>query len=62
MIDVQYDSQAFQFWGSELYRNGIPLTDPRAPGANRRELAAYADRARALNARNDGDQIAVVLG
>src|SRR6185437_9012453 len=27
IVNVEYDSTAFQFWGSELYRKDIPLTE-----------------------------------
>jgi SAM-dependent methyltransferase len=60
---VVYDSTAFQFWGSEQYRKGIPLRDPRSgatslPGTlfSRAELAGFARRAGQLNAAGRGDQ------
>ena len=65
---VQHDSTAFQFWGSEQYRQGIALRDPRSlaqdpastlfTGA---ELAAYERRAQAANAAQAGDQAAFYL-
>jgi SAM-dependent methyltransferase len=61
IVSTDDDSWAFQFWGSELIRSGIPITDARAPGADAATMSAYARRARALNHRHDGDQVAVVL-
>lgn len=55
------DSSALQFWGSELYRRDIALTDPRAPGISAKTMRAHTVRAHALNARHEGDQIAMVL-
>lgn len=57
------DSSGFQFWGSELYRRGIPLhgTGRAAAPFTRGELAGYARRAKALNAQGLGDQAAFVL-
>lgn len=57
-----FDSSAFQFWGSELYEKDIPLTLPNThesypvekmftPG----ELAAFEEKAAALNAAQRGD-------
>jgi SAM-dependent methyltransferase len=65
---VVYDSGGFQFWGSELYRRDIPLTDERSPW-NRRgtgmfsseELADWEQQAQALNARSEGDQACFYL-
>ncbi len=61
-VDVAYDSEAFQFWGSELYRRGLTLTgaDPAAvfgPEA----MAGWAARAVELNAARDGDQVCAIL-
>ena len=68
---VAYDSTAFQFWGSELYLRGVPLVDPAvvpprprpeaASGFAPDELAAWRAEARALNAREDGDQACFYL-
>lgn len=58
------DSTALQFLGSEQYRRGIPLTDETSvlakagrsifPAA---QVAAFAARARELNAKRRGDQV-----
>ena len=63
-----HDSDGFQFWGSEQYRRGIALTDPRShlvdPAASifsAETLREYERRARRLNAIGDGDQAAFLL-
>lgn len=65
---VVFDSDALQFWGSEQYKRGIPLSDPRTPGRDGAaslftpaQLEDYERRARALNADGDGDQAAFLL-
>jgi SAM-dependent methyltransferase len=62
------DSGAFQFWGSEQARRGIPLMDPRShfvdarhAELSRSQLARYERRSRDLNRRSDGDQTVVYL-
>jgi SAM-dependent methyltransferase len=62
------DSGAFQFWGSEQARAGVPLMDPRsqfvdasASPVPRTTMARYGRRSRALNRRSDGDQTVVYL-
>ncbi|MGY3411056.1 2-polyprenyl-3-methyl-5-hydroxy-6-metoxy-1,4-benzoquinol methylase [Bradyrhizobium sp. GM5.1] len=56
------DSTAFQFWGSEMYRNSKPLA---SSGPNdvfgRRELRGFAKRAERLNIEREGDQVAFLL-
>jgi SAM-dependent methyltransferase len=64
---ISRDSTGFQFWGSELYRHDIPLTDPRSPFTpgesmfSQQQLAGYASHAAELNAAGDGDQVVVIL-
>jgi SAM-dependent methyltransferase len=65
---VEYDSTAFQFWGSEQYRRGIPLRSPRSFGENpaaspftAEAIRAFEARAAALNARGEGDQACFFL-
>ena len=60
------DSTAFQFWGSEQNRRDIPLLDTRSqarsPGAfDAAQMREFARRARELNRREEGDQVAVLL-
>ncbi len=68
LVRVAHDSSAFQFWGSEQYRRGIPLMAPESY-RNRREngpfstdeIAAFEQRARQLNAAGEGDQACFYL-
>lgn len=62
------DANGYQFWGSEQFRRGIATMRPGsqdiapAPGVFApAELKAFERRAKALNAADDGDQIAVYL-
>lgn len=66
--DVVYDSNAFQFWGSEQYERDIPLRSekswaesPENSPFTRQEIKAFAKRSRELNAVNQGDQAAFYL-
>jgi SAM-dependent methyltransferase len=54
---VEFDSTAFQFIGSELYRRDRPLTSGTA-GFSRAEVWRFRTRARVLNAARRGDQAA----
>jgi len=64
---IVYDSNDFQFWGSELHRRRIPVRQggpdagPPASLFPQEELARYQRRARELNAKSDGDQAAFLL-
>jgi SAM-dependent methyltransferase len=68
-IDASFDdSTAFQFWGSEQYRNDVPLRDRRSfaeAGTSdlftSEELAAWERSAKQLNAARDGDSACFVL-
>jgi SAM-dependent methyltransferase len=60
---VRYDSDAFQFWGSEQYLNGIPLMhhqsyarSPRQSPFSAGQIADFSRRALELNAQGLGDQ------
>lgn len=60
------DSGSFQFWGSEQYRRGIALTDPRGHGKahhlfDKADMKAFTRRAEALNRTGEGDQVSLVL-
>ncbi len=62
------DSDSIQFWGSEQYRLGIPLNDPRsvmrdasAGPFSKRQLRRWRARARALNRSGEGDSGCFVL-
>jgi SAM-dependent methyltransferase len=65
---VVHDSTAFQFWGSEQLKQGIALRDPRslavnphAPLFTAAQRQAFAARAEAANAAQQGDQAAFYL-
>lgn len=65
---VLYDSNAFQFWGSEQYRSGIPFFDPRSYAVSPKQsmfsaadMRSFSRKARQLNDRGDGDQAVFVL-
>lgn len=61
------DSNAFQFWGSELYQQNRPLMVPEGgmfqpiSEFGLETMAEFEARARRLNAEGRGDQIVVVL-
>ena len=60
---VSYDSNEFQFWGSELYRREIPLRTAGVPHKffSARQLSDYRRRSAELNMRLQGDQAVFVL-
>lgn len=65
---IEYDSTGLQFWGSEQYRRGISLDDPRshafgAKGSvfSRREMREFERRAIELNREGLGDSAAFYL-
>jgi len=67
-VSVRWDSNAFQFWGSEQYRMGIALADPRShardPGRSAfapARIAGWQARAEQLNEAGEGDQACFVL-
>jgi hypothetical protein len=61
------DSSGFQFWGSELYRRGLPLNDGRGvqtdPAAHfsPEQLAGFAIEAKRLTSIDQGEQLVAVL-
>lgn len=60
LVLVRYDSTAFQFTGSELYKRGIPLVEMDGQ-FTRRELRRYGRLAQRLNAEGRGDQAAFIF-
>jgi len=65
---VVYDSNALQFWGSEQYKQDIPLRDKRsyADGLadsifTSSQIREFEKRAKELNAHDQGDQAAFYL-
>jgi SAM-dependent methyltransferase len=68
VASIGWNSTAFQFWGSEQYRMGIPLNDGRSHAVNpssspfsRQQIREWENRARELNAGGRGDQYSIVL-
>lgn len=68
LVNVEFDSTAFQFWGSEQCARGIALNsaksfsvDPRASSFTQSEIEVYSRRAHQLNIDRAGDQAAFYL-
>jgi SAM-dependent methyltransferase len=66
--EIEYDSNSFQFWGSEQYRMGIPLSaanswsvSPRRSPFDPAKIDEFEERATQLNRERRGDQVAVWL-
>jgi 2-polyprenyl-3-methyl-5-hydroxy-6-metoxy-1,4-benzoquinol methylase len=58
--EIVFDSNEFQFWGSEQYLRGIPLRDPRSHDEGSSlftdaEMTEFRKQAEDLNARGEGD-------
>jgi SAM-dependent methyltransferase len=64
VIQVEYDSFEFQFWGSELYRRGITLKTAGVPRRffSAKEFRRFRRKSQELNAAGAGDQAVFVLG
>ena len=64
LVNLYRDSTGFQFWGSELYLNGLSLV-PNASELSRQfseaELDIFERRSIIMNRRNDGDQAVLVF-
>lgn len=65
---VVHDSTAFQFWGSEQYRQDIPLRDERSYAVNpggakfaKEDMEQFELMAARLNAKGEGDQACFYL-
>jgi SAM-dependent methyltransferase len=62
LVDCQFDSTAFQFWGSELYQRDIPLSGIQTnEHFSHSELSEFRQQAIALNKRRDGDSACFLL-
>ncbi|MGY6522137.1 MAG: class I SAM-dependent methyltransferase [Mongoliitalea sp.] len=59
---VVFDSSEFQFWGTELYKKGIPLnqSDPQKV-FTKEELSHFKKKALLYNKQNKGDQACFYL-
>ena len=55
------DSQPMQFWGSDMYRDGVPLMSGQIPRYKRRNAGLYKRMSTWLNAHLRGDQIVLTL-
>src|SRR6266404_3193255 len=60
---VEYDSNEFQFWGSEVYRRGIPLVTDGVPRKffSAKQFRSFRNKSDDLNAARRGDQAVFVL-
>ena len=65
---VRYESTAFQFWGSEMYRQDIQLIPEGAPGVihppdifTEAQMAEWEREAARLNAEGRGDTATFIL-
>lgn len=63
-----YDSNEFQFWGSEQYKENIPLNDVRSYKVNpansifsRKDIAEFKLKAKELNLKKQGDSASFFL-
>lgn len=68
LFQYYYDSDAFQFWGSEQYKVGINLTDERSYAVNpdrsifsKKDITEFTRKAKSLNKNNQGDQVVLYL-
>lgn len=68
IVKVIYDSTEFQFWGSEQYKNGIPLISDKSYAVNPSlsifssgEIRKFRRKAILLNNKGCGDSVAVFL-
>ncbi|MFZ0442830.1 MAG: class I SAM-dependent methyltransferase, partial [Methanobacterium sp.] len=64
-----YDSNAFQFWGSEQYERDIPLMsensfliNPKKSIFTSDQIKNFSEMAKNLNEKKSGDHIFIVLG
>lgn len=68
IVNVAYDADDFQFWGSEQYKHDIPLHDERSYMTHpeqsmftAEQINAYRAQARELNLSGEGDQACFYL-
>lgn len=68
LVDVEFDSTDFQFWGSEQYKIGLSLLDrnshlinPEHSIFSDRQIDAFKEKAKELNGRGAGDQACFFL-
>jgi hypothetical protein len=65
---IEFDSNAFQFWGSEQYQRDIPLYHEKSFLKSRRksiftdsQIVEYEKRSAELNADKNGDQATIYI-
>lgn len=59
---IVFDSRAFQFWGSELYKDGISLQEGKdLKRFTPEQIAAWEKRSKSLNTHQKGDQACFYL-
>jgi hypothetical protein len=63
IVDIRYDSSAFQIWGSEQYLSDIALSEPKSYAINKKnsifskaEIEEFEMLTRELNITGKGDQ------
>jgi len=63
LVNVVYDSNNSQFWGSEQYQRDIPLNSPKSYSVNpnesifsKKDIKRYTEWSRELNENKQGDQ------
>jgi SAM-dependent methyltransferase len=68
IFKISYDSNEFQFWGSEQYQNGIPLEDnssylrnPSKSIFDKKTIKEYHKLSLSLNEQQKGDQACFYL-
>lgn len=68
VFDIQYDSSAFEFYGSEMYARGIPLTNENSPWINPKstifthsEMDHFKTLAKKVNQEKQGGRAAFFL-
>ena len=66
--DIVFDSDEFQFWGSEQYKQGVSLRSDLSYGVNpdqsifsQEQITGFQERAKQLNRDARGDQAAFYL-
>jgi SAM-dependent methyltransferase len=65
---IIFDATAFQFWGSEQYKRGIPLYDQRSYSVNKdtglfskKQMKEWKEQSDELNKKGQGDQACFYL-
>ncbi|MBD3229923.1 MAG: methyltransferase domain-containing protein [Candidatus Lokiarchaeota archaeon] len=68
VVDILFDSNEFQFWGSEQYKRDIPLLSPKSYFKNpkysifsKKQIKYFKRKAERLNQKKIGDQAAFYL-